>query len=363
MRCSKCILPDTIPGIYFNHNNECNYCMSNYPSYFPKGDENLYQLLQSNIRKGSSADCLVGLSGGKDSTYSLAILKNKFNMRVEAFTYIHEGSTSFSIENAINICKKLNIKHHIVSLAKQLHLKTFTGFFTAWLKSPSTTTAGMTCVACKHLHLLGMNIAQERNIPMIVWSNTPLEYAPFLALKYTGNRKKQYKRENNLKGSILLLKEFFKTKDFSKTFFKYFDTCINGCMAAFPTSSYLKSKFPKITPVFFYEYHNWIPGEIKGYIIKHADWKFSDNKEDWHSDCLFNYFKEYMFLFMLGASYTDAFLSNQIRYNLLSREESLNKLLESRNNNSIGIIKALEYFDLQYLQNKIDINIFSNSAI
>ena len=359
MRCSKCILPDSIPGISFNDRSECNYCDENFPLYFPKGDESLVKLLQENVRKGSNADCLVGLSGGKDSTYSLITLKEKYNMRVEAFTYVHDGSTSFSIENAKNTCKKLNIKHHMVSLDKQVHLETFKGFFKAWIKSPSTTTAGMTCVACKHFHILGLGIAKERNIPMIVWSNCPLEYSPFLALKLAGDKKNQLKRESNVKGSFLLVKELLKTIEFPKTFVKYFNTCYNGCLAVSPTSSYLRKKFPDVTPVFFYEYHNWNPKEIKEYIKARVDWKIPGEKEDWHSDCLFHFFKEYMFQSMLGASYTDAFLSNQIRYGLLSREEALEKLKESRKANSVGILKAIEVLDLQYLKNKLNTNVFS----
>lgn len=356
MRCSKCILPDTIPGITFNERNECNYCEENFPLYYPKGDESLAELLQTKVRNESNADCLVGLSGGKDSTYSLITLKEKFNMRVEAFTYIHEGTTPFSIDNARNTCKKLNIKHHIVSLKNQQHLKTFKGFFEAWLKSPSTTTAGMTCVACKHLHLFGMKIAKERNIPMIVWSNCPLEYSPFLALKITGNKENQLVRESNAKGSMLLLKELVKTKEFPVTFFKYFDTCFKGCLAAFPTSTYLKKKFPDITPVFFYEYHNWNPDVIIKYIKEKVDWKIPGDIEDWHSDCLFNFFKEYMFLSMLGASYTDAFFSNQIRYGIISRDDALLKLDEIRKINSVGLMKSMGVFNLQHLINKININ-------
>lgn len=357
MRCSKCILPDSIPGITFNERNECNYCEDNFPMYHPRGDESLASLLQTKLRNESSADCLIGLSGGKDSTYSLITLKEKFNMRVEAFTYVHEGTTPFSIENAQNTCKKLNIKHHIVSLKNQRHLKTFKGFFEAWVKSPSTTTAGMTCVACKHLHLFGMNIAKERNIPMIIWSNCPLEYSPFLALKITGNKDNQLERESNAKGSILLLKELVKTKEFPVTFFKYFGTCFKGCLAAFPTSSYLKKKYSEITPVFFYEYHNWNPNVIIEYIKEKVDWKIPGDIEDWHSDCLFNFFKEYMFLSMLGASYTDAFLSNQIRYGIISREDAFLKLEEIRKINSVGLLKSMEVFNLQHLINKININV------
>jgi glutamine---fructose-6-phosphate transaminase (isomerizing) len=363
MLCHKCILPDTIPGIYFNEKGECNYCQENFPSYLPKGDEALAHLLSKNLSKNSSADCLVGLSGGKDSTYSLIMLKEKFAMRVEAFTYVHEGSTAFSIKNAKRTCEELGIKHHIVSLDKQYHLKTFVGFFQAWLKSPSPATAGMTCVACKHLHILGLNIAKERNIPMIVWSTSPLEYSPFLALKYKGNDKNQFKRESNFKGTLLLMKELSKTKEFPKTFFTYFNICFFGCLAAFPTSNYLKKKYHETTPVFFYDYHNWDPKQIKKYIEKTVNWQIPDGREDWHSDCLFNVFKEYMFQSMFGASYSDAFFSNQIRHGLISRNEALCRLKEGKKRNKVDLVNALNVLHLQQLENLINLKVFSANEI
>jgi len=358
MRCSKCILSDTVPEISFNDKKVCNYCSENFPPYFPEGDEKLSRFLQENIREGTNADCLVGLSGGKDSTYALVKLKEEFNMRVEAFTYVHEGSASFSIENAKNTCKKLNIKHHIVSLDKQTHLKTFNGFFKAWLKAPSPTTAAMTCVACKHLHILGLEIAEKRNIPMIVWSATPFEEPPFLAIKrYTDGKK--LKQVSNTKSSILLLKEMLKTKEFPATFINNFNICINGCLAVNPEATYLKRKFPKVIPVLFFHYHNWEPKLIKEYIKAKVDWKFPDDKEDWHSDCLFHYFKEYMFISMYGTSYLEAFLSNQIRYGIISKEEALLKIEESKLTNSTGILNALETLNLKHLKSEINTSIFN----
>lgn len=278
-------------------------------------------------------------------------------MRVEAFTYVHKGSTLFSIENAKNTCKKLNIKHHIVSLANQAHLKTFIGFFQAWLKAPSLTTAAMTCVACKHLHILGSEIAEKRNIPMIVWSSCPLEAPPFTAIKRYA-KDKELKEVSNAKSSMLLLKEFVKTREFLTTFIKNFNTCYSGCLAVSPKSSFLKRRFPSVTPVCFYEYHSWNPKLIKEYIEEKIDWKIPGKKEDWHSDCLFHFFKDYMFMSMMGASYYDALLSNQIRYGFLSREEALLKIEENKIAGSTGIVNALKILNLQHLRSKINISNF-----
>ena len=359
MRCKRCILSDKTPGITFNKNGICNYCTDNFPNYFPKGQGNLMKILKEiKDKPHSKADCLVGLSGGKDSTYSLIKLKEEFGMRVEAFTYTHEGSTGYSIENAKNICEKLNIKHHIVSLDKQKHLKTFTGFFKAYLKSPSITTAGIMCVACKHLHLLGYNTAKKRGIPSIVWSTSPLEYSPFLALKYKGG-KNQFARESNGKGAVLLLKEMLASIEFPLTFIKYFNTCFNGCLSAFPTSDHLMKKYPSIKSMMFYDFINWNPIEMKKY-IKTFGWKELDNAEDdWHSDCLFNIFKEYAFQNCLGVSYTDAFLSNQVRYGLINRESALYELKKSKIQYSKKVFDALNHLGLDNLKDKINIECFN----
>jgi hypothetical protein len=355
----RCILSDKTPGISFNDEGICNYCIDEFPNYLPKGEPRLIEILNKIKNKpGSEADCLIGLSGGKDSTYSLVKLKEEYGMRVEAFSYVHEGSVNFALENAKKVCQNLNIKLHIVSLEKQRHLKTFTGFFKAYLKSPSVTTAGIMCVACKHLHLLGYNIAKERNIPSIVWSTSPLEYSPFLALKYKGG-KNQFERESNSKGAVLLLKEMFSSIEFPLTFIKHFDTCFNGCLAAFPTSNYLMKKYPEITPIMFYDYINWSPLEIKNYIKKY-NWKEPDNfQNDWHSDCLFNIFKEYTFQNSLGVSYTDAFLSNQVRYGLINRDTALDELRSSKMFFSEKIFDALDYLGLKNLKEKINVECFN----
>jgi hypothetical protein len=361
MRCSNCVLSDKTPGISFNSDGVCNYCIDGFPNYSPKGENGLIEVLDEiKGRSASNADCLVGLSGGKDSTYSLIQLKEEYGMRVEAFSYIHEGSTPFSLENAKRVCKTLNIKHHIVSLENQLHLKTFTGFFKAYLKSPSVTTAGMMCVACKLLHLLGYNIAQERGIPSIVWSNCPLEYSPFLALKLKGGEN-QLERESNTKGAVLLLKEMFSSIEFPLTFIKHFDTCFNGCLAAFPTSGYLTKKYSEITPIMFFDYINWNPVEIKKY-IKKFNWEEPDiNQNDWHSDCIFNIFKEYTFQNLLGVSYTDAFLSNQLRYGLISRDAAFAELKKSKLFFSEKVYDALDSLGLEDLKDNINVECFNIS--
>lgn len=55
-----------------------------------------------------------------------------------------------------------------------------------------------------------------------------------------------------------------------------------------------------------------------------------------------------MFQKMLGASYTDAFLSNQIRYGSITREEAWKKLVASKNYYADELFRALSIFGLDY---------------
>jgi hypothetical protein len=358
-RCSKCLLPDSLAGSNFNSDNKCSWCQTNYPNYLPKGEAELRKVFAKIPSKNGSADCLVGLSGGKDSTYALHRLVKDYGLKAEAFTYVHDGTTAFSVDNAKQTCQKLGVKHHLVSLPNSAHLKSFKSYFKAWLESPTTVSAGMTCVACKHLHLLGLDIAKQNKIPMIVWSSSPLEYSPFLAIKYIGDSKNPFKRQSTVNSGLLLVKELLKSPKFLSALIRHLKLSYLGCLAVFPTCKYLAQRYSEITPIMFYDYENWNPNLIRKTIRDELSWKTpGDVQEDWHSDCLFNVFKEYMFQKMFGVSYTDAHLSNQIRFNYITREEAVLQLAQSKKQFAAAIPKAMNELGLNHLMDRVDLSCF-----
>ena len=102
--CSRCVLPDTFPGISFDDQGVCNYCR-NMP--VPDSDEKQayrkkFEDLLENRRTSDSFDVLLAYSGGKDSTYTLYLLTKKFNLKVLAFVF----DNGFISEQAMK-----NIKH------------------------------------------------------------------------------------------------------------------------------------------------------------------------------------------------------------------------------------------------------------
>ena len=101
-RCSRCLLPETYPNIRYSGDGVCNYCLSYTPIEY-KGETKLEELLDThrNRNKGGEYDCVVAVSGGRDSTFTLYELVEAYDMRVLAYNY----DNGFVSEQA-----KLNLK-------------------------------------------------------------------------------------------------------------------------------------------------------------------------------------------------------------------------------------------------------------
>lgn len=358
MRCASCVIPRRVPGSEFDQDGVCLWCRTGYPNYRPLGIEALELSLKAGLRQGSAVDCIVGVSGGKDSSFALWAMKDHFGLRVEAFTYDHFGVTEEARANIDSVCQTLRVPLTVCSLHGNQHLESFIDYFEAFIDHPTTVTAGLACVACKHLHLFGTELAVKRNAPFVVWAKCPLEDSPFLALKA---RENSTSREGLLKGSMLLASDLMKSPKLLGAVIGNLPLTTRGCLAFSPTSTYMKMRYPSVQQISLFEYWPWNPKEIFATLLK-AGWKKPANlPSDWHSDCSLHIFKEYMFQHILGASYTDGFLSNQIRVGLIKRTEALRELGISKRYFAEALPDAIKSSGLDRLANRIDPSCFEIS--
>lgn len=118
-RCTRCIMDDQAdPYITFDENGCCNYCTSALQRknevYFPDTEEGKKRLnlLLDTLRtegKGKKYDCLMGLSGGLDSSYLAYLGAYKWKLRIAA-VHIDDGyDTEISQANIRQLCDKANI--------------------------------------------------------------------------------------------------------------------------------------------------------------------------------------------------------------------------------------------------------------
>lgn len=121
-RCTRCIMDNASdPTITFEEQGHCNYCTAAYSllneRYFPneEGARRLEKEL-SKIReagKGKKYDCIMGLSGGLDSSY-LAYLGHKWGLRVLAI-HIDDGyDTEISKRNLQKLVKATGFDYKVI---------------------------------------------------------------------------------------------------------------------------------------------------------------------------------------------------------------------------------------------------------
>ena len=87
--CSKCIMDSTDPNIIFDDRGLCDYCNNFEATIKPnwqtdeRGEAVLGQLADSIRLSGKvrDFDCIIGLSGGLDSSYAAYIAKEKMGLR------------------------------------------------------------------------------------------------------------------------------------------------------------------------------------------------------------------------------------------------------------------------------------------
>lgn len=114
--CKRCLLDTTVQSIRFDEEGICNFCHSHdsFLSYYSQEEpirNEKFETLLSQIRnsgRGKKYDCIVGISGGTDSTYTL-YMAVKSGLRPLAVYFDNGWSTETSVQNIKNATKKLNV--------------------------------------------------------------------------------------------------------------------------------------------------------------------------------------------------------------------------------------------------------------
>jgi N-acetyl sugar amidotransferase len=114
-KCTKCILDSSITEIRFNEEGVCNFCMihDDLERKYPLGNEGearLNEIVNKIRKKGKNKnyDCIVGVSGGIDSTYTL-YQTVKRGLRPLAVHFDNGWNSEIAVQNIHNATKALNV--------------------------------------------------------------------------------------------------------------------------------------------------------------------------------------------------------------------------------------------------------------
>jgi N-acetyl sugar amidotransferase len=114
--CSRCIYDESVPSISFDEHGVCNYChmvdslIAEYHTGKLEGEATIQSIIEKIKKdgKGKKYDCVIGLSGGTDSSYMVYWALQK-GLRPLAVHYDNTWNTAIATENIRKVLSKLNV--------------------------------------------------------------------------------------------------------------------------------------------------------------------------------------------------------------------------------------------------------------
>jgi N-acetyl sugar amidotransferase len=196
--CVQCLQPDTRPNTLFTDAGICPAC--NYFAQLQQVDwreryETLQDLLERYRRKpGQYFDCIIGVSGGKDSTRQALFVRDKLGLRplLACLSYPPQQVTERGVDNISNLIE-LGFDTVLLSPAPETWRKLMrVSFdrFTNWARS--TELALFSAVP---------QLAIRYGIPLILWGENPgLQLGDLKTLGRTGYDGNNLRHMNTLSG-------------------------------------------------------------------------------------------------------------------------------------------------------------------
>ncbi len=325
--CTRCVMDTSDLGISFTSEGLCNHCiefLDKRNKYTYKGTESDVQLDKIIARikeagKGREYDCVIGLSGGVDSSYAAKICIDQ-GLRILAVHLDNGWNSEEAVSNIKNVARKLSIDFESYVLNwdefKDLQLS----FLKASVPEADTPT-DIAILAALH------KVAAKYNIKSIISGG------------------------NFATEGILPETWHYNAKDL--TYFNYIHKKFgNRRLKSFPTFGFMRELYYKIFKgikmIYILNYVPYIKNDAISLLENQLSWKNYGGK---HYESKYTGFIQSYYLYhKFGIDYRRATLSSQICTGEISREDALE------------ILKLLPYKmerveeEMKYIAKKLEIS-------
>lgn len=332
--CSRCVMDETAIEINFDENGVCNFC-HHYDDvlvkeiFSNKGGEEKIQKLISEIKekgKNSKYDCLIGLSGGVDSSYVAYLVRKKYGLRVFAVHLDNGWNTELAVANVEQIVKRLDIDLQTYVL----DWKEFRDIQLSFLKASISNIEIPTDHA---IWALLIKTAAKMKIPYIIAGNNVVtESIMPESWLYGSKDSKLIKSIHNKFGKVKM-----------KTF---------PSLSTLDYVDYLLVRGIRWVPILNYVHYN--KAEAKQILIEELGWRDYGGK---HYESIFTrFFHAYYLPVKFGYDLRKSYLSALVCSGQISREEALEEInkppasKEVLDNDREYVIKKLGITELEFDQ-------------
>ena len=311
--CKKCLYPSTKPQLQFDERGICsacnNYKLKDEVDWGKKKVDLLHILDKYKSKDGSKYDCIIPVSGGKDSTFQTYTIKETFGLNPLAVNFHTHDQTEIGRKNLENLkqlgvdCIEFSPNPIVYSKLAKFGLVELGDF--QWPEHIGIFT-------------VPVQVAVRYKIPLIIWGENPqLEYGQPTNIDTDTILDREWNEKN---GGYFLDK--IKPKDMTKYGFK--------------TKELIPYIYPSdddirrigVTGIFLGSYIKWD-------LFKQLDFVkelgFSENDElkegtydKWENlDVYFTVFHDYFKFLKYGFGRTTDHASIEIRYERITREQGI----------------------------------------
>lgn len=169
--CTRCCLPETVEGITFDELGICTACQSSEQKMhidWKKREIELRKILEEAKEKAkSNYDCILPISGGKDSFFQAHVLTKVYGMKPLAVTFSHNWFSETGYYNLQRCLEVFDLDHIMFTPNRKLVNK---------IARKSLEMIGDTCWTCHAgVGAFPLHIACKFDIPLLVYGESIAE--------------------------------------------------------------------------------------------------------------------------------------------------------------------------------------------
>lgn len=353
VRCNNCLMPRETTGLSFDQNGICALCTDYLQK--PHSDDPQKSAAQinstvENIKergKGAPYDCVVGVSGGMDSTYLLYLLVRKHGLRCIA-AYYRTPFTPAEIDvNIRKIVSSLSVPLVEIDISKEYHRQVAAYFVRLWNDSHDQILVNLACAPCKFLNRDLYRIAKKHGVRSIVHGINKYESVTVAAGQLRNNKRDKYAFSTNLLKVFVIGSRGMKTLFRHPSMLRYFWLAFQASILYLsPSTAFLRLRYPSISVINYFHEAEWREQEVKD-TLDELGWKIPDGfKSMKKADCAFAHLKNRMTSLSSGSNYSDSIYSNMVRYGIIKRDAALKRLEQEGQPPEVVMEKALQIMNL-----------------
>jgi N-acetyl sugar amidotransferase len=171
--CVRCCIPETQEGVTFDEMGICQACQSQEQKIhidWVEREKQLRVILEdAKAKAGNNYDCILPISGGKDSTFQMHVLTKIYGMKPLAVTFSHNWYSETGWYNLMNALEEFNVDHIMFTPNRKL------------INKIAKRSLGGIGDSCWHCHAgvgaFPMQVAVRFNIPLLIWGESIADYS------------------------------------------------------------------------------------------------------------------------------------------------------------------------------------------